>query len=336
MINKKNFVCVLITIIISAFCCTPVIAKKLVSEARSVIQRIESKGSSLSNELSEFHSEFSSSAQKMVKLEETIEQLKRKGYLGKEYKDSPEKYERLYAEYAKYMSEIKNVFVSHLSRIQRSVTSFNRSIYEGKDRITELRSDDLAVVDTELKRIKQNYQKVKSKRESLESNCPKDRTLSRNCKRQWKNYDRQRRRITQSLKRIEYMKKISKLKDSISDKLAQIMDRYVDKEADIVEMLKNYAFSFEQYADFIGSNKLGGMLKTIGELAKLETKMKDFEKFQQGLDIHVGDMGNIIDKRLDHFIEKSGMADLDSRSDMLGNYNNKEEEIERRIERLEN
>ncbi|MCP4109869.1 MAG: hypothetical protein GY749_30845 [Desulfobacteraceae bacterium] len=337
--NRKNIFCILCSVLISIILCSPCTAgKKLVSEARSVIQGIQERSNVLSDELTEFHQEFSARASKMVKLEAITEELLEKGYLGKKYADTPEKYERIYAEYARYMSEIKDIFVQHAPKIQGAVSAFNRSIYQGKDRIGELRSDDMAIVGAELGRIKHNFQGLQQQRIELENNCPKDsKKMSRTCKQQWMNYQRRLRRMKQSLARLQYMKKISEIKDSISGKLSEILGKYIYKEADTVEMLMNYAFNFEQYSEIIGSKDLGGMLKTIRELGKLEEKIKDFEQFQKGLDIHVADMGNLVDKRLDHFMKKSGMADMEveSRSDVLRGFEDQEEEISNMIRNLE-
>ena len=336
--NKRSIffalVCVSIYLLI---CSAPATAIELVSEARSVIQGIQTKSSALSGELAEFHKEFSARAAKMVELEATVEDLKKKGYIGKSYNDTPEKYERVYAEYARYVSEIKDVFVKHFPRIQNSVSVFNKSIYYGKDRIAELRSDDLAIVNTELARSKQSFQKLQQNRVDLETMCSEGKKHSRNCKRQWRDYQRQLRRLKQSLARLEYIKKISDLKDSIVNKISRIMEKYVYKEADTVDMLMDYAFNFEQYADFIGNKDLGDMLKSIRELSKLEDRMRDFEQFQKGLGLHVADMGNQVVERLDHFIKKAGMEDMDmeSRSEVLRSYEDQEDEIAQRIRKLE-
>jgi len=99
----------------------------------------------------------------------------------------------------------------------------------------------------------------------------------------------------------------------------------------------NYAMSFEQYASFIGSNELGGMLSTFKELAKLETKLQDFEQFQLGLDSHVEDMGKIVDDRVDNFIQKSGMGDVkvESRGDILRSFEDEEQKLSETIMDLE-
>ena len=173
----------------------------------------------MSGTLTEFHQQFSASAGKMVQLESLIDELKRKGYLGQKYSDTPEKYERIYAEYAQYISEIKDVFTRNFPRIQQAVADFNRSVYYGQDRIVELKSDDLAIVETELGRSKQILRKLQTKRAELETNCPKSQNrkrFSKNCQHQWRNYKRQLRNLKRSLARLKYMKKISNLKDSIS------------------------------------------------------------------------------------------------------------------------
>jgi hypothetical protein len=206
----------------------------------------------------------------------------------------------------------------------------------GKDRIGELRSDDLATAETELRRSKLTFQKLKQKRAEIENTCQRNsKKMTRPCKRQWINYQRQLRRLKQSLARLQYMRKISRLKNSIVGKLSEIMETYVYKEADTVDMLLNYAFSFEQYADFIGSKDLGGMLRTVRELKNLEKKMRDFEQFQKGLSVHVADMGNLVDKRLDHFMKQSGMVSVESRGEVLRSYEDQEEEISNLIKKLE-
>jgi len=335
----KHFNQIILTIICFLFIFTmPAYAKKLTAEARNVIQRIQSKGSMLSGELTEFHREFSNHAEKIVHLETMTEDLKRAGYLGKSYRDTPEKYERVYAEYAKYVSEIKDVFVNHYPKIQRAVSDFNKSVYYGKDRIAELRSDDLAVVENELGKSKQILNKLLTKRSELDSNCPRDiRQMSKSCQRQWRNYKRQLTHLKRSLARLHYMKKISTLKDSIGKKLTQIMDQFVYKEAETVDMLMNYAVNFEQYSSFIGSNGLGSILQYVKDLGKLNEKFQDLKQFQQGLDFHVADMGTIIDKRLDYFMKSSGMEEIDmeSRGDMLTRFDGEEEQIREMIKNLE-
>jgi len=341
MTNHKHFIsiffliCILVLIMTSS-----VFAKKLTSEARSVIQHIQKKGSTLSGTLTEFHQQFSASAQKMVLLESMIEELKSKGYLGQKYSDTPEKYERIYAEYARNISEIKKVFTQNFPKIQQAVSDFNRSVYYGKDRIAELKSDDLAIVETELGRSRQILQRLQTKRAELETNCPLEKNsnrMSKNCKLQWRNYKNRLRNLKRSLARLKYMKKISNLKDSIGQKLTEIMERYVYKESETVDMLINYAINFEQYASFIGSNELGGMLSTFKELGKLESKLHDFEKFQKGLDFHVEDMGKIVDNRLDHFIKESGMGDMnvESRGDILRSFEDEEQLLAETIRDLE-
>ena len=341
MMNKRQVISIIVSLFLLCMMSTPAAyAKRLTSEARSVIQHIQQKGNTLSGTLTEFHQQFSASAQKMVNLEEMIDRLKEKGHLGKTYAETPEKYERVYAEYARYISEIKDVFIQNFPRIQQAVADFNRSVYHGKDRIAELKSDDLAIVEAELGRSKQILRKLQSKRADIEANCPNRQSthkMTKMCQHQWRNYKRQLRNLKRSLARLKYMKKISDLKDSISAKLTEIMERYVYKESDTVDMLMNYAMNFEQYASFIGSNELGGMLNTFKELTKLENRLRDFQRFQQGLDTHVADMGIIVDKRLDNFIQKSDMGDLEleSRSEFLRSYEDEEQMIAETIQQLE-
>jgi exonuclease VII large subunit len=335
--NKKGIHYVFLIFSLLMFTYSPsMAAKKLVSEARSVIQNIQTRSDVLSGELEEYHRSFSKQAANMVELEAAIEDLKRKGYLGKDYADTPEKYDRLYAEYAKSVSELKDIFVKFYPRIQNAVSSFNRSVYVGRDRIEQLRSDDLAIAGAELRSARLNFQTLQQKRIELDNTCPQGNgNMTKSCSRQWTNYQRQLGRLKQSLTRLQYMQKISNLKDSIVNKLSQIMEAYVNKEADTVDMLMNYAFCFEQYSDFIGSKDVGGILRTIEGMKSLEAKLKDFEQFQSGLSIHVADMGNLVDKRLENFMKKSGMDKVESMDDILLGYADQEEEIAKMIRALE-
>jgi len=336
--RKFSYIIIIIICVLLIFS-IPVSAKKLTAEARNVIQRIQSKGSTLSGELTEFHREFSAHAQKITELETMTEDLVRAGYLGKKYKDTPEKYERIYAEYAKHISEIKDIFVSHYPRIQRAVTDFNKSVYHGKDRIAELRSDDFSIVENELSKSKQIMYKLQGKRSELDQSCPRDtnKKMSKTCQRQWRNYKRQLTNLKRSLARLQYMKKIANLKDKIGKKLTQIMDQFVYKESDTVDMLMNYAVNFENYSSFIGSNGMGSILRYVKDLGKLNTQFKDLQQFQRGLDFHVTDMGSLIDKRLDNFMESGGLEDInfESRGDMLSSFDGEEELIRDMIKELD-
>ena len=314
----------------------PALAQELVSEARSVVQGIQSKGSTLSGELEEFHSRFAVEARRMVEIEAILEDLKAKGYIGPNYSDSPEKMERMNAEYADSIARIKETFVEYAPRIQDAVSDFNRSIYFGKDQIQDMRSQDLDVVDAELAISKTEFGDLKLLRSQLEMDCPENASRkSRNCQRQWNDYQRQLGRLKQSLSRLQYMKKISSLKMAIVEKLSQILDDYQYREADVTAMLGNYAFNFEQYASFIGSKNLGGMLNTINELKQLDKKMKDFQQFQAGLDVHVANMGQLVDDRLEQLMDKSGVGQVESRSHMLQSYADQEDDIAKTIRDLE-
>ncbi len=317
----------------------PAAAAKLVAEARSVVEAIQQKSSGLSTELTEFHTEFSAKAARMVQLETMMEELKEKGYLGKTYEESPEKYERIYAEYARYMTEIKDTFMKYAPKIQSSVKNFNASIYRGRDRIMELRSDNSGQIEGELIRVKDDFARIKAEKTRLESQCPRDgqTKMSSVCRSKWSNYQRRVNRLKQHVARMKFMRKMASLKTSIIGKLTDILDQYVDKEANTVDMLLSYASNFEEYGSFIGSKDLGGMLQAIQELRAMNETMRDFQQFQQGLTIHVEDMGNLVNKRLDHFMKNSGMDDMDvePRSQHLQSYDDQIDQIDSDIRSLE-
>ena len=328
-----SFLCVLL------FCPTSISAKKLTAEAKNVIKRIQSKGSTLSGELTEFHKEFSAQAKIILQLETMTDDLKRAGFLGREYKATPVKYERIYAEYAKHISEIKDVFVRHYPKIQRAVADFNKSVYYGKDRIAELRSDDFSLIENELSKSKQILYNLQTKRSELDSSCPREANnkISKSCLRKWRNYKRQLTHLKRNLARLQSMKKIANLKDQIGKKLTQIMEQFVYKESDTVETLMNYAFNFDQYSQFIGTNGMGAILRYVKDLGKLNLQFKDLQHFQEGLDFAVGDMGTLIDKRLDHFMGSEGMEEvnMELRGEMLSSFDGDEELIKDMIKELE-
>ena len=336
--KTKNILKLSALIIISLFIIVPgVHAKKLISEAKSVIEKVQNNSKNLSGELSEFFTEFAGPASSMVKLEAAVEELREKGYLGAVYADSPEKYERIYAEYARHMSDIKDIFSKYAPRIQNAAAGFNRSIYMGRDKVRELGSEDMSSVESNLKAIKNTFQELKNERFELDKKCSGEQQKSRNCQRERANYQRKLARLQSRVSRLKYMKKIIKIKNSVTEKLELILENYVDKEPYVVAMLKDYTFSFEQYSGFIGSKDLGGVMKTIRELGKLEEKVKDFKMFGQGLNKHVTEMGNLAASRLESLMKMSGIEDPDvqSRSDVLSSFDDQANKLENEIKQLE-
>lgn len=333
---KKRINIPLLIAIFLLFVAGQAFAAKLVSEARSVIDGIGEKSKTLSGTLTEFHTEFSARASKMVQLEAAVEELKEKGYLGETYAQSPEKHERIYSEYARYLSEIKEVFTKYAPLIQSRIKSFNRSIYMGRDRL-ELSSDQMAVVETEIKAGRNTLRELRHEREQLEKKCSRDGKISRNCRREWGSYDRKLARLTMTVARLKYMKKMHSIKDSINGNLEKILDRYVNRETEMTDVLLNYTFAFEQYASFIGNNEIGGMLKAVRELDGMEKKIKHLVAWEQGVQEIVKETGKMVYGRLDHYMKQGNIQDPDveSHSGLLKNYEGRENQVEQMINEME-
>lgn len=217
------------------------------------------------------------------------------------------------------------------------MSTFNKSIYMGRDRVRELGSEDMSGVESELKEIKNSFQEIQNERFDLDKKCSGENQKSRNCRRERANYQRKLARLQSRVARLKYMKKITSIKNSVTEKLELILENYVDKEPYVVAMLKDYTFSFEQYSGFIGSKDLGGVMKTIRELGKLEEKVKDFKMFGQDLGKHVETMGEVANNRLESLMKMSGIEDPDveSRSDVLSSFDDQESRIANEIKQLE-
>ncbi len=311
--------------------------KRIVSEARSVMDGIQHHGKHLGEELNEFYRQFSGYTSQLVKLEAAMEELKEKGYIGSTYELSPEKYERIYAEYAFYMAKIKNLFKEFAPRIQGTVSAFNKSIYTGRDRVQELRSSDLAAVEAKKKMSQDALKNLKKERMDLEKNCSRDaQNQSISCRQAWTEYERKLNAMTIQVTRLKSMKKMADIRQSITEKLSRILDRFGDKEAQTVATLLNYTASFESYASFIGSNNLSGMLRSIRALGELNHQIQDLERWEKGMGVMVSETASLVDERVNSFMKKAGMIDLavESRSDVLRQYEGREDQLDQMLKEL--
>ena len=182
---------------------------------------------------------------------------------------------------------------------------------------------------------KENLKAVKQLRHGLESDCPQGRESSA-CRQKWRNYKRELKRIQMNLRRVTYIKKSAAVRQSIVDKLKEITDVFSDKEASVVESLMQSASNFELYGEFVGEKSMGGMQNAVRELAAMSERLRDLETFQSGIELHVADMGQMIDARLESFMKDKGMDSVSSREEMLLDYDNQEDAISRMIKNLEN
>ncbi len=337
VVNKKGILYVLVFLVTQGLMGhAPGEAKQLASEARSVIYEIQDRGAALSGELSEFHGEFSGEVSGMIELEAIVLELKREGDIGEKYSDSPEKYDRVYAEYAKRISAIKDIFVDCYPGIQRSIRAFNKAVTRGKDRVVELRSDYLAMANAEPGWSRGALRKFRRERDELEAECPMDAEYARgNCKRKWEIYARRLNRLESHLKRMRTMKKASKLKDALSGKLAVIIDQYAARETDAVDWMRGCAFIFEQYADSLGNRAPDIASNALRELKALEKRIGSFEKFHEEIGSRIADMRAMLDDHSDHSMEQNGVFEMESRGEALSAFDDREDEIKDMIKTLE-
>ena len=124
-------------------------AASFVTEATSVVDQVIDQGQAANSEIDAFYQDFSQTATRMVDLEARVERWKSEGYLCEQYIDCVEKYDLIYAYYGQSMAEIQQAFERHQDGILAALSRFNRIVYQGKDRLSDLRSDDLAAVPAE-------------------------------------------------------------------------------------------------------------------------------------------------------------------------------------------
>ena len=272
-------------------------AKSFVTEATSVVDQVIDQGQAANSEIDAFYQDFSQTATRMVDLEARVERWKSEGYLCEQYIDCVEKYDLIYAYYGRSMAEIQQAFERLLDGILAALSRFNRIVYQGKDRLSDLRSDDLAALPAELERMRNAQEELVSRIADLQQECP-ERT-STQCKRRWRAFQRDLTRTSRELKRIAYTRKLATLRESIITRLDGVLDRYSDIEEEAVATLTNYAFVFEQYGELSGSEGIGKLLTVATDLGKLDGKLRQMQDFGKGLEIHLLDMGHLINERLD-------------------------------------
>lgn len=272
-------------------------AASFVTEATSVVDQVTDQVQAANSEIDAFYQDFSQTAARMVDLEARVERWKSEGYLCERYADCVEKYDLIYAYYGQSMAEIQQAFERHQDGILAALSRFNRIVYQGKDRLSDLRSDDLAALPVELERLRGAQERLKSRNANLQQECP-ERT-SRECKRKSRAFQRDLNRTTREIKRIASTRQIATLRESILTRLDGVLGRYGDIEEEAVATLANYAFIFEQYGDLSGSEGIGKLLTATAELGKIDEKLGQMHGFGKGLEIHLHDMGNLINERLD-------------------------------------
>ena len=272
-------------------------AASFVTEATSVVDQVIDQGQAANSEIDAFYQDFGQTAARMVDLEARVERWKSEGYLCEHYVDCVEKQDLIYAYYGQSMSEIQQAFQRHQDGILAALSRFNRIVYQGKDRLSDLRSDDLAALPAELERMHDSQEELRSRNAELQQECPERNTAQ--CKRKWRAFQRDLNRTSRELKRIAYTRTLATLRESIITRLDEVLKRYSDIEEEAVATLTNYAFIFEQYGELSGSEGIGKLLTVATDLGKLDGKLRQMQDFGKGLEIHLLDMGNLINERLD-------------------------------------
>ena len=275
-------------------------AESFVAEATSVVDQVIDQGQLANTEIDEFYQDLSQSAARMVDLEARAERWKSEGYLCEEYSDCVEKYDLIYAYYGQSMADIQQAFERHRNGILASLSRFNRIVYRGKDRLSDLRSDELVALPAELERLRNAQAALRDRDAELRQECP-ERTSHR-CRRKWRGFERDLGRTSRELKRVALTRKLATLRETIITRLDEVLGRYGDIEEEAVATLTNYAFIFEQYGELSGSEGLGNLLDVAADLGELDGKLRQMQDFGQGLEIHLLDMGSLIGERLDQVV----------------------------------
>lgn len=288
-------------------------AKSFVTEATRVVDNVTDQGQHANTAIESFYQDFSQAAAEMVDLEARVEQWKAEGDLCAQYEQCPDKYELIYAQYGKSMSQIQSAFEKHRDDILESISRFNRGVYQGKDKLSDLRSDDLAALPAELDRLRGDQANLKTRKAKLSSECPDQ--SSRQCARKWRAFNRSVSQTYQKLQRLAYTRKLSQLRESMVTKLDTVLDRFGDLEADAVATLADYAFMFEQYGELAGTQGIGQLMTTVKQLEDLEKKVSQMKDFGLGMKNHVLDAGNLMNERLAQ-ISGHDMS-VSSRSEMV-------------------
>lgn len=287
-------------------------AASFVTEATSVVDQVIDQGQNANSEIDAFYQDFSQTAARMVDLEARVERWKSEGYLCEQYIDCVEKHDLIYAYYGQSMAEIQQAFERHQDGILGALSRFNRIVYQGKDRLSDLRSDDLAALPAEIERMGNAQEELKARKADLQQECP-ERTSTR-CKRKWRAFQRDLNRVTRELKRIAYTRKLATLRESIVMRLDGVLDSYSDIEEEAVATLTDYAFIFESYGELSGAEGIGKFLTVATELGELDGKLRQMQDFGKGLEIVVLDLGDVMDKRLEQI---GGDITVESRRGVL-------------------
>ena len=306
-------------------------AASFVNEATRVVEQVTDQGKAANSEIDAFYEDFSPVAARMLDLEARVERWKTEGYLCERYADCAEKYDLIYASYAQSMAEIQQAFERHQDGILAALSRFNRVVYQGKDKLSDLRSDDLAALPAEIGRLRGVQERLKTRNAELRQECP-ERT-GRECIRKWRAFDRDLRRSQRAIRRAAYARQIARLRSSMLERLDGVLDRYSDIEEESVATLTKYAFIFEEYGGFSGSEGIGRLLASARDLAQLDTRRRQMQDISEGLEVHVLETGKLFEDRIG-LLEGEDL-EVGSRREVLIDSGNRLEANDRLLRELE-
>ena len=292
-------------------------AASFVTEATRVFEQLIDQGKAANTEIDAFHQDFSGAAARMVDLEARVERWKAEGYLCKRYDDCHEKYDLIYALYGQSMAEIQQALQRHQDGILAAFSRWNRVVYEGKDQLSDLRSDDLAALPAELERLRGVQARLRTQNAALEHECP-ERT-SRKCARKWRAFHRDLNRSYREINRVTYTRKFATIREALLKRLDSELGHYSELEENVVAALADYASTFEQFGWFSGTEGIGNLLLATTAGRPLADKVRQLHDIGEGLKVHVVDVGELMNNRLnlingqDHDVESRREALTDSR-----------------------
>lgn len=310
----------------------PAASATFVNEATRVVDDIARQSEQTNGALSDFYRDFGEPAAQMVKLEALVERLRREGTLCEHYADCPDKTDLVYAHYGQAMARIQQVFARHREKILAALAGFNQQVYRGRDRIEDLRSNELDNAPAEVRALKGEQAQLRQRQAEITRDCP-DSERSTACLRQWREFQRNANRLNRRIQRAAYAHQLGRLRNSVIERLGVVLDGNTHLEADVVAALADYAFVFESYAELSSADGIGQLMGTVQQLADLTQKLDELEQFGEGLKVHVLDVGQLLNERL---AQVSGMdLEVQSRRSALANNRELLDSGDRLLEQLE-
>ena len=271
-------------------------AKGFVTEAASVVDQIVDQGQAATNEIEAFYRDYHAPASRMVDLEARVERWKDEGYLCERYVDCVEKYDLIYAYYHQAVADIQEAFQRRQDGILAATSQFNRIVYQGKDRLLDLRSNELAELPAKVQQLRNTQDRLGARNLELRQECPE--RDSRECTRKWREFDRALTRSHREIQRVAYTNKVAKLRGSILARLQEVLERYTDMEERWVSLLTQQAYVLEEIGTYSGSSGIGAMIANLGSLKGLDQKVEQMIKLLDGMEHHVKEVANVMNDRV--------------------------------------